>query len=95
MADSEPFVPSLLAEAEELVNGRRRQDYGDVGYSFAHVADVWSAILEVHVTPQQFGLCMIALKMTRYGHGRTRDSLVDIAGYAACLARIDEEAGLI
>lgn len=80
---------SILQEAEQLINGQRRDDYGDVNKSFEQIAQLWSPILGKSISPRQVGLCMIQLKISRYLHGQTRDSLVDIAGYAGCLEKLD------
>lgn len=82
---------SILTEAEHIINGQRRDDYGEVLPSFQRIADLWSPILGVTVTPEQVALCMIQLKIARTLHGWTRDSVVDIAGYAGCLEKILRE----
>lgn len=93
--DLATFPPreSVLEEAERIINGQRRDDYGDVLPSFVQIADLWNPILGVEITPQQVALCMIQLKIGRYLYGHTRDSVVDIAGYAGCLEKIEREAG--
>ena len=80
--------PSVLAEAEEIINGERREDYGDVVSSFDRIARLWAPVLDTEVSAEQVALCMIQLKITRALHGWQRDSLVDIAGYAGCLEKI-------
>lgn len=81
---------SVLQEAERIINGQRRDDYGDVRESFQIIADLWSPILGTDVTGEQVALCMIQLKIARALQGYQRDSIVDIAGYAGCLARLRE-----
>lgn len=82
---------SVLQEAQRLVMGERRQDYGPVSPSFIRIATIWGAILERSVTPEQVALCMIGLKMVRATQGYKRDSIVDIAGYALCVEQVQEE----
>lgn len=79
---------NVLQEAERIISGQRREDYGDVGASFQLIADLWSPILGIEVTPEQVALCMIQLKIARALNGWQRDSIVDIAGYTGCLARL-------
>lgn len=79
---------SVLEEAEEIINGPRRDDYGDVHESFQRIADLWTTTLSHTVTPEQVALCMIQLKIARAINGMARDSIVDIAGYAGCLGRL-------
>lgn len=79
---NQPTV-SILAEAEEIINGPRRDAYGPVEDSFQRVATVWSQILRVEVKPRQVAQCMIGLKVLRDANTPQRDALVDICGYAA------------
>ena len=82
---------SVLAEAEEIINGQRRVDYGDVLPSFTTIGKLWAPVLGVDVSAEQVALCMIGLKIARAMNGFHRDNLVDIAGYAGCLEKIADE----
>jgi hypothetical protein len=73
---------NVLKEAETLVNGERRQQYGPILESFQKIAKMWSMILGITVTTQHVAMCMIALKLCRHIPGFKRDNLVDICGYA-------------
>jgi hypothetical protein len=76
----------LLLEAAATVRERRNL-YGEPAALFERVAVRWSQVLRVEVTPAQVGLCLIDLKLARLAHDpRHLDSLVDVAGYAACMA---------
>jgi hypothetical protein len=79
-----PSVPeSILDEADRLVVCDRGKDYGHPFHDFSRTGKMWAAILGLEkVEPEQVGLCMIALKMSRLCNSYKRDSLVDIAGYA-------------
>ena len=79
---------SILSEAEALINGDRRNDYGSVTESFQRIADLWSATLQRTITTDEVAICMIQLKIARYQHGQQRDSIIDIAGYAGCLEKL-------
>lgn len=81
-------VQTVLQEAEAIVNGKRADDYGDCLASFSRIAQLWSAILGIEIAPDEVALCMIGLKISRATNGFHRDSIVDIAGYAACLEKI-------
>lgn len=83
---------SILAEADKAVNGSRNENYGKQRDNFQRIAEMWRVILGVPVTSQQVAMCMVALKLARLVHtnGHHRDSIVDIAGYAECLAKINE-----
>lgn len=82
---------TILAEANELIYGDRAAAYGPVSISFNRIAKFWSIIAGSEITAEQVGLMMVALKMSRQMSKSGRDNLVDIAGYAGCLAKIEEE----
>ena len=82
---------NVLEEANRLIYGDRAAAYRPVTASFERIAKFWSTILEIEVTAEQVGLCMIALKMSRQISKAGRDNIVDIAGYAGCIAKMDEE----
>jgi len=53
---------------------------------------MWAAILGIpEVTPEQVGLCMVAVKISRQVNKAKRDNLVDICGYAETLHLIQEK----
>ena len=92
---------TILDEAARIVTGQRREDYGGVRESFSRIADMWTAYLGVQVGPQDVSMMMVLLKVARARAGINansepqHDSLVDIAGYAACsemLIETEEEA---
>ncbi len=78
----------LLVHAAAVVRDRRRV-YGDPTELFERVAARWSQVLGVRITAAQVGLCLADLKLARLtmdpGH---LDSLVDVAGYAACVREV-------
>jgi Domain of unknown function (DUF6378) len=91
-ADATALVSeSILLEAERLVSGDRRQDYGHPADNFRDVAAMWSVILDKEIKPSQVINCMIALKLCRAKQsGWKRDTYVDIAGYAKCRQLVEE-----
>lgn len=75
---------SILEAAEAAVNDRHKKN--DVPErNFARIAEVWSVILGVHVTPEQVGLMMVGLKLVREAYSHQPDNLVDLVGYTLCL----------
>jgi len=82
-------VPTILEEAGTAVHGDRARDYGTVTENFGRIAALWSTVLGVPVTPAQVGHCMILLKVARDMNSPKRDNLVDIAGYAATLEKLN------
>ena len=77
-----PKVESINAEADRIINGQRREDYGPAKESFEKIAKGWSVIFDTEVSPHQVALAMIWLKECRALQGFHRDSFVDICGYA-------------
>ena len=73
----------ILDKAKKIIYGQRQKDYGDALSNHQRIADIWSAVLGIEVSPEQVVLCMIGLKMARLvntpGH---EDSWIDIVGYA-------------
>ena len=80
----------ILAEAGMLIGGDRNETHGDYRVEAARIAEMWSAICDVDIAPENVPLMMIALKVARAsGKGRlNRDDFVDIAGYAALAWRV-------
>jgi hypothetical protein len=72
---------TLLEEAQRLVAGPKREEYGELNESMGRIADVWSAILGRRVNANQVALCMAGLKLIRESHEHKRDNLVDAAAY--------------
>ena len=93
-------MKSILEEAAEHVEGRRQQDYGSPAENFERVAQLWTAYLAGRglidlertdgIMPTDFALMQALVKIARLEHGYHHDSVVDLAGYAACAAQINE-----
>lgn len=75
----------MLDEAKAIVTRSRTQQYAPPDQDFRNIADIWSVLLKVGVSPEQVAQCMVALKLCRLIHTPAhKDSWIDIAGYAAC-----------
>lgn len=86
------MVKSVLAEADDIINGQRQNDYGSPTDSFTRIGRMWAAILDIEeVSPEKVALMMAALKISRATQGFHRDSLVDLAGYAGCIELIQRD----
>jgi hypothetical protein len=78
----------LLQHAAGVVEHRERT-YGPPSHSFETIAARWSLVLGTTVTPAQVALCLIDLKLARLTRDPSHvDSIVDVAGYAACLREV-------
>lgn len=80
----------LLDEAKAIVCGDRDQQYGRPEENFGIIAELWSNYLRHSVSSRDVAMMMILFKVAREATGRgKRDSLIDIAGYAACAAECE------
>jgi hypothetical protein len=73
-----------------IADTERQDDYGHPAENFERIARMWTAILGTHISPEQVGLCMIAVKISREVHKHKPDNLTDIAGYARTLEMIHD-----
>lgn len=73
-----------LLENVTVALSDRGSAYGDASDNFQRIADIWSVILNDHVTMKEVALCMAAVKMARLIETPDHaDSWIDLAGYAA------------
>jgi hypothetical protein len=86
-----PKKETILEEAARLVNGPRRAEYGHPQDNFSDIAKLWRVLLrDERITAENVVQCMIAFKLCRAKQGYTRDTAVDIAGYAQCWELVNE-----
>ena len=82
------MMRDILDDAIKAVTENQKA-YGPPLETFAMIAERWSMVLGVDVTPAQVALCMIDLKMVRLLRDPSHyDSAVDVAGYVACLSAV-------
>jgi hypothetical protein len=87
---------SVLQEAHRIINGERAQTYGDSVYNdFKTIGELWSVVINsrygtsVDVSSDDVAMMMLLLKVARAIKNTShRDSLVDVAGYAGCAAKL-------
>jgi hypothetical protein len=77
--------PTLAADAVQAVTGPRQRDYAHPKVNFQRIANLWSIVLDVDITPEQVALCMIQVKIAREMNRHTRDNVVDLIGYSLTL----------
>ena len=81
----------LLQHAAGVIEHRERI-YGPPAESFDAIAARWSLVLGIDVSAAQVALCLIDLKLARLTRDPSHlDSIVDVAGYAACLREVTRE----
>ena len=81
---------SILAEAEEIVNGSRHSDYGDPVESFERIAKTASMIAGRDLSPNECCAVLMAVKLVRESFAHKRDNLVDLCGYAHIMNELNE-----
>lgn len=86
---------SILNTANDIINGDRKEEYGDAFDSFDRIAGLWSSYLDHHITPVDVAQMMILMKVSRGANVAKfnkihEDNLVDIAGYSALAYQVSE-----
>ena len=91
---------SILEEAASIVDGERQREYGSPAENFFRIAQLWTAYLQGRglidldrtdgIMPTDYAWMQALVKIARLEHGYHHDSVVDLAGYAACAAQINE-----
>ena len=88
---------TVLDEAKGLVYGDREEEYSHPAVDFERIARFWRAYFQaqgqgaVNIGAEDVAKLMILLKISRLMNSYHHDSVVDIAGYALCLARLEEK----
>lgn len=82
---------SILHQADNLIHGERRDQYGPPGEAFVVYAKMWGAYLGIELTPLDVINLMLLLKVARAKNGYHADSYLDIAGYSGLAQVISEE----
>lgn len=96
---AEPVKENILQEADRITAGARQEAYDDPLPSHQRIAALWGEYLDGKygqsppIQAEDVAWMMILLKIARDMHSPSRDSLVDVAGYARCIERIRAMAG--
>lgn len=79
----------LLNKAIHIVDGERRERYGEPENVFSTIAIMWSDYCNQEITALDVANMMMLLKIARSkGNPEYQDNYIDIAGYAACAGEI-------
>lgn len=88
---------AILEEARRLVHLERIQEYGHPLDDFSRTAGMATAMLSnklmagCTISPEEVGLFMILVKVSRQVNKSKRDNMVDVAGYAETVQMVVEE----
>jgi hypothetical protein len=79
----------ILQEALRLTSTDRQKNYGEPFINHKRIADIWTVLLGVDVTPSQVALCMVGVKLARLVETPDhQDSFVDLCAYGAIAGEI-------
>jgi len=83
---------SILEEAQKIIYGDREQTYGTPAKNLDRIAQLWNAYTGItQLTAVDVCNMMCLLKIARLvNQPNHRDSIVDLAGYAALIQRVQE-----
>jgi hypothetical protein len=87
-SSQERIWTNILLEANDLVSGERSAEHGHPAPNLDRIAALWHAAFGWDVTGENVALAMVLFKVARAIAGKTRDNLVDIAGYARVIEMI-------
>jgi len=85
----------VLDEAKRITATDRNSSYGEPEDNFQRIADFWNVFLRgklkdgAKITPGDTAALIIMVKLAREMNAPKEDNKVDIAGYAACWAEVD------
>ena len=79
----------LLDKAKSIIDGERRERYGEPEDVFTLIAFMWSDYCDHNFTALDVANMMMLLKIARSrSNPEYQDNYIDIAGYAACAGEI-------
>jgi len=80
---------NILEEANNVTHGERLERYGPPAENFKRISEIASAMTGKEITSEDAVLVLMAVKLARLRQSPDhRDSIVDVAGYAWCLAEV-------
>lgn len=94
--ESEAMTKSEFLDEVKRIVAEREGQHGKPGDTFKAIAAAWSAYLAavvgvpVMLREEDVTMMMVELKVQRFAHGQSAhmDTLLDIAGYAACAGEL-------
>ena len=82
---------SILEEAQRITDSDRPNAYAHPLDNHTRTAELWSVYFGFPVTAEQVCFANILQKVSRSMHTITRDTLVDIAGFARNVEKVQDE----
>ena len=85
----------VLTGAGDLIDGDRHKEYGEAKDNFALIARYWNGHLGLvdFITVRDVAMMMVLMKVARtHGDGsKSKDTFIEICGYAALAGEINED----
>jgi len=89
----------VLEEAKKIISTTREQEYGSPETSFMEIAEYWNLYLSqqgylvdgTSLTRGDVAIMMALLKIARMNHFFKLDNFIDLCGYAALAAEMEED----
>ncbi len=82
----------ILKEAEKIISNDREKSYGNKLANHTNIAKLWSAYLDIGISPREVAVMMCLLKIARTKLGDYHpDNYVDLVGYGAIAGSIADE----
>jgi hypothetical protein len=79
----------ILQEALRLTSTDRQKNYGEPLINHQRIADIWTVLLGVEVSPSQVALCMVGVKLARLVETPDHeDSFIDLCAYGSIAGEI-------
>jgi hypothetical protein len=94
-----PIAPDeelIVDEAKRIVSGDRQKAYGSPHKDFSRTAKMWTGLLSEkliegeEIAPEQVGMMMVLLKLSRHMNRPKRDNLVDAHGYLITVDLVEQ-----
>ena len=85
----------LFTKAQEIINGKRQDQYGNPGDAFKTIAILWNDYFQDTnlFDARDITFMMVLMKMAREMHKHKRDNLIDMTGYLGLLDDMETDNG--
>lgn len=90
-------METVLEEANRIIYGDREKTYGHPSKNFEAIAYLWNGYLmalnedmNVYLSARDVAHMMILMKISREINLHSRDNVVDMAGYAGCIQKMED-----
>lgn len=89
------YKTDVFKKAHQIVNERsleKEREYGPFSESMERASRLASDLTQKEITPRDFYMCMIALKLSRLSHSHKHDTVLDLVAYIGALDNYENDA---